>query len=62
MPNMDDELTLEQRVTLIEWALARIQDTNRIPYLGLCVNASLDYKNHPHWDDDQIAMVVKVVK
>ena len=42
---------LEQRLARIESALASLQSTPGVRYLGLCVNQQMHPdRNHPHWD------------
>ena len=55
---MSEDLTLEQRVKLIEWALVRLEQTEKV-YVGLCLNAACGTGPgyHPHWDDENVAMV-----
>jgi hypothetical protein len=41
---------IEERLTRIEGALAKVQ--RDLGYFGLCVNHSLHPgRQHPHWDD-----------
>ena len=55
----DDDLSLDQRLFLIENALSDLQSFGAGHYMGICVNAQLDDKRHPHWDDYHVELAHK---